>query len=275
VSWIRLASVTHSFDQNQRLNFLTFAKGNGKLTVTAPTNANIAPPGHYMLFVLNQKGVPSIGQIIRIFSAVAPAVVHHPAFALLRPSPGPLEINAEMIRNATTQEVTIGITPTCPYGLAVCWGGAHDALNHLSDVKDVRPIADGTNSTAFVYMKNDRLPDLDVWADEFTSVVNGSYLLRGIEMTLEGPIEESNGLLTLTGAGDRPTVLLAPLDAFDKVQWNLATHSIWPVLPDEQTAYERLTQRMQSLPSPKAVKVTGPLKKNENGYFMEVREFTA
>jgi hypothetical protein len=273
VSWIRLASVTHSFDQNQRLNFLTFAKGNGKLTITAPANANIAPPGHYMLFVLNEKGVPSEGQIIRIFSAVAPAVVHHAAFALLRPSPGPLEINAEMIRNATTPEVTIGITPTCPYGLAVCWGGAQDALNHLTGIKDVRPIADGTNSTAFVYMKDDVLPDIDVWREEFAGVVNGSYLLRGIEMTLEGSIKESNGLLTLMGAGARPSVVLAPLDAVDKVQWNLETHSNWPVLPDEQIAYWQLTKLMQSPKPPNTVKVTGPLMKNENGFFMEVRQF--
>ena len=138
VTWIRLASVTHSFDQNQRLNSLAFVKGNGKLTISAPANANIAPPGHYMLFVVDQKGVPSIGQIVRIFSPVA-AAVHHAAFAVLKPSLGPLEIDAEMIRTATTPEVTIGITPTCPYGLAVCWGGAHDALNHLSGVKSVRP----------------------------------------------------------------------------------------------------------------------------------------
>ena len=31
------------------------------LTVSAPADANVAPPGHYMLFVLNGAGVPSVG----------------------------------------------------------------------------------------------------------------------------------------------------------------------------------------------------------------------
>ena len=32
----------------------------------APANPNVAPPGHYMIFVLNRNGVPSIGRIIRV-----------------------------------------------------------------------------------------------------------------------------------------------------------------------------------------------------------------
>jgi hypothetical protein len=66
VTWIRLGSVTHSFNQNQRLNHLTFAQATGGLNITAPANANIAPPGHYMLFLLNSQGVPSIAKIIQI-----------------------------------------------------------------------------------------------------------------------------------------------------------------------------------------------------------------
>jgi hypothetical protein len=66
VTWVRLSSVTHSFDQNQRFNALAFGPTSGGLVVTAPTNPNLAPPGHYTLFVLNRNGVPSVGKIIRI-----------------------------------------------------------------------------------------------------------------------------------------------------------------------------------------------------------------
>lgn len=66
VSWIRLGSVTHAFDENQRFQWLKFTAGNGVLTVTAPTSANGAPPGHYMLFLLNANRVPSVSKIIRI-----------------------------------------------------------------------------------------------------------------------------------------------------------------------------------------------------------------
>jgi hypothetical protein len=36
------------------------------LNVTAPANANLAPPGHYLLFLVNANGAPSVARIIRI-----------------------------------------------------------------------------------------------------------------------------------------------------------------------------------------------------------------
>jgi hypothetical protein len=66
VTLLRLASVTHSFDQNQRFLSLDFTTASGALTVTAPASGNLAPPGHYLLFVVNDDGVPSVGQTVRI-----------------------------------------------------------------------------------------------------------------------------------------------------------------------------------------------------------------
>jgi hypothetical protein len=66
VSFIRLGSVTHSFDMNQRFMRLSFTATANGLNVTSPTNPNIAPPGHYMMFFLFANGVPSIGSIVRI-----------------------------------------------------------------------------------------------------------------------------------------------------------------------------------------------------------------
>ena len=63
VSLVRSPSVTHAFDQNQRFQFLNFTTGSGKVTVQAPANANLAPPGDYMLFLLNGNGVPSVGLV--------------------------------------------------------------------------------------------------------------------------------------------------------------------------------------------------------------------
>jgi hypothetical protein len=66
VSLIRLGSVTHAFDENQRFVPLNFSPAGNGLSVTAPANGNIAPPGHYMLFIVNNNGVPSMAKIIRI-----------------------------------------------------------------------------------------------------------------------------------------------------------------------------------------------------------------
>ncbi|MBV9122580.1 MAG: DUF1929 domain-containing protein [Planctomycetes bacterium] len=66
VNWVRLSSVTHAFNANQRINFLNFTATGSSLAVTAPANANLCPPGHYLLFVLNKDQVPSVAKILRI-----------------------------------------------------------------------------------------------------------------------------------------------------------------------------------------------------------------
>jgi hypothetical protein len=66
VTWVRLGVVTHAFNMNQRINRLAFTVGDSILTITAPANRNLTPPGHYMLFLINSKGVPSIAKIVQI-----------------------------------------------------------------------------------------------------------------------------------------------------------------------------------------------------------------
>jgi galactose oxidase len=66
VTWLRLSSATHSFNESQRINTLAFSQSQGGLNVTAPGSANLAQPGDYLLFVLNGNGVPSVAKIVRL-----------------------------------------------------------------------------------------------------------------------------------------------------------------------------------------------------------------
>jgi chitodextrinase len=66
VALIRLGAVTHAFDHNQRYIPLTFQQASGGLTAQAPSSANLAPPGYYMLFIVNATGVPSIASIVQV-----------------------------------------------------------------------------------------------------------------------------------------------------------------------------------------------------------------
>jgi galactose oxidase len=68
VTWLRLGTVTHAFDHGQRFLRLGFTATDGKLKVTAPAGGNLAPPGPYMLFILDKKGVPSVAKIVMIGS---------------------------------------------------------------------------------------------------------------------------------------------------------------------------------------------------------------
>jgi hypothetical protein len=66
VALIKLGSETHSQDMEQRYIPLNFTPGSQTLSLTSPVNANIAPPGYYMLFVINNEGVPSIAKMIQV-----------------------------------------------------------------------------------------------------------------------------------------------------------------------------------------------------------------
>jgi hypothetical protein len=66
VSLIGLGATTHAFDMGQRLLGLAFQRQTGALTITAPSNGNIAPPGHYMLFIVSADSVPSVAKIIKV-----------------------------------------------------------------------------------------------------------------------------------------------------------------------------------------------------------------
>jgi hypothetical protein len=67
VTFIKLGSATHAFNMGQLFNELPVtAKSGNQLTVTAPASGTLAPPGYYMLFVLNSSGVPSAAKMVRI-----------------------------------------------------------------------------------------------------------------------------------------------------------------------------------------------------------------
>lgn len=57
VTLLRLASVTHAFNANQRFLELSFTGGNGSWSVTTPSDAGQCPPGHYLLFVIHSRPI--------------------------------------------------------------------------------------------------------------------------------------------------------------------------------------------------------------------------
>ena len=61
------AAVTHANDMSQRyVPVSTTVTSPGTLTLKAPATPELAPPTYYMLFVLNDQGVPSVAKFIRL-----------------------------------------------------------------------------------------------------------------------------------------------------------------------------------------------------------------
>ena len=66
-SLVRLPSVTHGFNQDQRMYLMSATtSGASSVNVTAPALSTTLPPGSYMLFLLNSNGVPSKAKILRL-----------------------------------------------------------------------------------------------------------------------------------------------------------------------------------------------------------------
>jgi hypothetical protein len=57
---IRPGGVTHSVDMSQRGIWLVVEEVKNQVRLRLPTDRSLAPPGYYMLFLLNQQNVPSL-----------------------------------------------------------------------------------------------------------------------------------------------------------------------------------------------------------------------
>src|ERR1051326_1433584 len=69
VALIRNSCATHSVNMDQRYALLAdLTNGSGTFTVSAPATGNLAPPGYYMLFVVDQNGIPSVSASLHLTS---------------------------------------------------------------------------------------------------------------------------------------------------------------------------------------------------------------
>jgi hypothetical protein len=82
VALVRLGAVTHSNNMEQRYVPLSFTAGTTSLTASAPANVNVAPPGFYMLFIIDADGVPSVARMVSLQVNLLPTV------ALTQPNNG-------------------------------------------------------------------------------------------------------------------------------------------------------------------------------------------
>lgn len=69
VRLMKPVAASYGVDCGQRCVDVSFeSRGGGMLELTAPANPNLIPPGWYLLFLLNHKGVPSQGEWVRVVS---------------------------------------------------------------------------------------------------------------------------------------------------------------------------------------------------------------
>jgi len=74
---VRLSSATHTVNNDQRRIPLSFTRSDsGSYVLDIPSNPGVVLPGHYMLFAMNAKGVPSVSRTLRISGDSAPRLIN-------------------------------------------------------------------------------------------------------------------------------------------------------------------------------------------------------
>lgn len=281
-SIVRLSSVTHAFNMNQHINFLDVKAAGDELRVKGPVSRNECPPGHYMLFILSSKGVPSVAKILRVGPAYPARDTYAGAAAgdkglrsaVVAPEDAMFMTSVDQsiaVRAAHDRgtRVVVGVTGRCPYGIGACWGGAEEALRGLEGVRYVDPIPDVGNSTALLFLEDDGLPALARWGAQFRKIAHGSYDLRGVEVSLEGAVEtQEDGLFLKT---PNRSVRLAGLPAGKKVQWDVPAGAPRALETGEATAYDDLDTATRATAAVRRATVTGPLEQLADGYVLHVR----
>ncbi|MGH9867892.1 MAG: galactose oxidase-like domain-containing protein [Candidatus Polarisedimenticolia bacterium] len=92
---MRPGASTHAINMEQRYVPLTFSQtGPSSLSVTAPLDTNVAPPGYYMLFLVNSSGIPSVARFVRLGASTGgnqrPVVDAGPGATIVLPATGTL-----------------------------------------------------------------------------------------------------------------------------------------------------------------------------------------
>ena len=142
VSLVRVGSVTHAWNMEQRFIDLDFVQRGGWLRVTAPERPELAPPGHYMLFVLDQNGVPSEAAMVNL--PVVPP-----------PVPGALKVDFSLKRswrsgfignitltNTGTTDIdgwALEFKPANAIRLRSVWGAGRGFSTNAEGIVSVRP----------------------------------------------------------------------------------------------------------------------------------------
>ncbi|HTB93375.1 MAG TPA: galactose oxidase-like domain-containing protein [Candidatus Sulfotelmatobacter sp.] len=149
---MRDGAVTHAFDMDQRYVGLSFTAGAGVLNVTGPPNGNIAPPGYYMLFILNSAGVPSVATILQVSLAANDI-----------PPTGTITSPTSDVTISAGQSVVYSGAGTDPDGTisAYSWSfpGGNPNASNLANPGSVTYSTPGTYVTSFTVTDNAGLTD--------------------------------------------------------------------------------------------------------------------
>jgi Domain of unknown function (DUF1929)/Bacterial Ig domain len=209
VALIRLGAVTHSNNMEQRYVPLSFTAGATSITATAPDSANIAPPGIYMLFIIDSSGVPSRARMVSVQGNSLPTVtLTQPADGTTFTPPATVNLAATAsdpdgtvakveFFNGTTK---LGEDTTAPYGFT--WSGVPAGSYTLTARATDDVGGTTTSATSRITVGGNTPPTVSI-----TSPTDGAILPWKPTITVTATASDPGGSVTRVEFRDGTTLL--------------------------------------------------------------------
>jgi Domain of unknown function (DUF1929)/IPT/TIG domain/Glyoxal oxidase N-terminus len=233
---MKTGSSTHGFDMNARLVGLNFTAGSGTLTLTGPPNANIAPPGYYLLFLLDTHGVPSVAKFVLLSGSGSPPPPPPGGISLVQSNSAPSTIQAS---NSTVSPGYLNSQTAGDLNVVVVGWGNTASISGVSDSKGnpytlavgptsgnglrqsiyyAKNIAGGTNTVTVTFSPAAAYPDVRIL--EYSGVDTSAPLDVAVGAAGTGTAANSGSASTTTanelifGAGTSGTTFSAAGSGF-------------------------------------------------------------
>ena len=141
VNLVSLGADTHQSDMDQHFVPLSFTQGEGGINVQIPSSAATAPPGNYMLFIVNSNGVPSVASFINI----APTLSAPAAPTGVTATPGNASANVSWTASSN------GGRPITSYTVTPYVGSTAQTPTTVAGNATSTPISELTNGTTYTF----------------------------------------------------------------------------------------------------------------------------
>ncbi|WP_229784253.1 galactose oxidase-like domain-containing protein [Pilimelia anulata] len=195
VALVGLGDATHSVDQGQRYVPLTFTTAGSTLTVKGPPTGGVAPPGYYMLFVVDAAGVPSVASMVQVGRGPSPLM--------------------GAVKNSTGRCVDVPSSATAPRTYLVaydCRSGRAQALTRLPNDNTLRVLGNCVDVPQANYAAGQR-----IWAYGCNRTVAQTWQFRS-DRTIR-PAGKTTLCLATASAANNAAVLLAACNGDARQKW--------------------------------------------------------
>jgi len=122
---------------------LSFSASGNTLTIEAPVDGNLAPPGYYMMFLVDSQGIPSLAAKVRVTDDPADAVP--PSVSISEPGQGAVVLGAPRVAASASDDIGVAGVQLLLDGAAL---GPEDVSAPFELYWDTTLVANGPHTLA-------------------------------------------------------------------------------------------------------------------------------